>query len=82
MIMRRNRDIAMNNAKIMFAALLAAAVVTGCASHPDPIIDMKGVDPVAMQDDWDECEEYSNEVIVAKPMSSPSASRYCAGGFA
>lgn len=46
-------------------ALLAAASLAACASHPDPIIDMKGVDPVAMQADWDDCEAYSEDVNIA-----------------
>lgn len=41
------------------------AVATGCAAHPDPIIDSKGVDPDALAQDWDECEVYSQEVSVA-----------------
>lgn len=53
----------------------ALAALTGCASHPDPIIDMKGVDPVAMQTDWDDCEAYSDEVIIGK-----GAAKGAAGG--
>lgn len=37
----------------------------GCAAHPDPIIDTKGVDEELMAEDWDECEAYSEEVSVA-----------------
>jgi hypothetical protein len=47
---------------LVVAALLAA----GCAAHPDPIIDTKGVDMEAYAQDWDECEEYTEEVIVAQ----------------
>lgn len=49
--------------------ILAFGLVTflaGCAAHPDPIIDTKGVDPDAMAQDWDECEVYTEEVSVAK----------------
>ena len=42
------------------------AILAGCAAHPDPIIDTKGVDPDAMAEDWDECEAYTEEVSVAK----------------
>jgi len=54
---------------------LIGTTITGCASHPEPIIDMKGVDPVAMQDDWSDCEAYSEEVIVAR-----GAAKGAAGG--
>ncbi len=48
------------------ASFAAVALVAGCAAHPDPIIDMKGVDLEQYEEDWDECEEYTEEVIVAK----------------
>ncbi len=54
---------------------LCAILVTGCASHPDPIIDMQGVNEATMKIDWDECELYSEEVMVAK-----GAARGAAGG--
>ena len=40
--------------------------LAGCAAHPDPIIDMKGVDPDALAQDWEECEAYTDEIILAK----------------
>ena len=46
--------------------IAASALVAGCAAHPDPIIDMKGVDLDQYQEDWDECEEYTEEVLVAQ----------------
>ena len=46
--------------------LIAAALAAGCAAHPDPIIDMKGVDLDQYEQDWVECESYTEEVIVAK----------------
>ena len=49
-----------------YALIAAAALASGCAAHPDPIIDMKGVDLDQYEQDWDECESYTEEVIVAK----------------
>lgn len=46
--------------------LIAAALMTGCAAHPDPIIDMRGVDQEQFEEDWAECEVYTHEVEVAK----------------
>ena len=50
----------------LFVWLGMAVLAAGCAAHPDPIIDTKGVDPDAMAQDWDECEAYTEEVSVAK----------------
>ena len=55
----------MNKRMMTMGALVAALLASGCSSHPDPIIDMRGVDPILMQADWDECEGYSEQVIVA-----------------
>lgn len=76
------RDIAMNEVRISIAVLAAILLATGCSSHPDPIIDMKGVDPVAMQDDWDDCEAYSEQVIVAKGAATGAAGGAVAGAAA
>lgn len=61
------------------AVVLSAMSLAGCASHPDPIIDMKGVDPVAMQDDWSDCEAYSEEVIIARGAAKGAAGGAVAG---
>jgi hypothetical protein len=45
---------------------ICAVLLTGCASHPDPIIDMQGVDQAALEIDWADCEAYAEEVIVDK----------------
>ena len=58
-----------------FVLLIISAWATGCASHPDPIIDMKGVNPVAMEQDWSECESYLDQVIIGK-----GAAKGAAGG--
>ncbi len=55
-------------------ALLALAILlSGCAAHPDPIIDTKGVDPDEMAQDWDECEAFTEEIIIAKGVAKGSA---------
>jgi len=53
--------------------LTASVVLGGCAAHPDPIIDMRGVNESAMELDWDECEGYSEQVIVAKGTAKGAA---------
>jgi hypothetical protein len=63
-------------------ALIFATLVTGCASHPDPIIDMKGVNPAEMEIDWAECEAYSEEVVVARGATKGAAGGAVAGAAA
>ena len=48
------------------AVALIVSMVAGCAAHPDPIIDTKGVDPDRLAEDWDECEVYTEEIIIAQ----------------
>lgn len=45
--------------------LAMLAMLGGCAAHPDPIVDTKGVNEATLQTDWTECEAYSEQVIVA-----------------
>ena len=52
---------------------LAAAVLSACAAHPDPIIDMKGVDQEQFVQDWNECEAYTNEVQVSQGVAKGAA---------
>jgi outer membrane lipoprotein SlyB len=49
-----------------FALIAAGLLMAACAAQPDPIIDMKGVDLDQYEEDWDECELYTDEVLVAR----------------
>jgi hypothetical protein len=62
-------------------AILAVALA-GCAAHPDPIIDMKGVNPDALAVDWDECEAYADEIIIAKGAARGSTAGAAVGAIA
>lgn len=68
--------------QIRITVLTVLVVVSGCAAHPDPIIDMKGVNESAMQLDWDECEGYSEQVIIAKGSAKGAAGGAVAGAAA
>ncbi len=48
-------------------------LAAGCAAHPDPIIDTKGVDPDALAQDWRECEAYTEQIQVGKGVAKGSA---------
>lgn len=72
----------MRKASNSATAIIIAVLATGCASHPDPIIDMKGVDRAQMEIDWAECEAYSEEVIVARGAAKGAAGGAVAGAAA
>ncbi|MDH3586929.1 MAG: glycine zipper family protein [Gammaproteobacteria bacterium] len=56
-----------------YAAVLIALALGGCAAHPDPIIDTKGVDPDRLAEDWEECEAYTEEILMAKGVGKGAA---------
>jgi len=58
---------------VTLAVALIIAMVAGCAAHPDPIIDTKGVDPDRLAQDWDECEVYTEEIIIAQGVAKGAA---------
>jgi hypothetical protein len=72
----------MDKTSIGLGAALLLLAIGGCASHPEPIIDMKGVNEAAMQADWAECEAYSDQVIVAKGAAKGAAGGAAAGAAA
>ena len=57
------------------AVLLAciAAIISACAAHPDPIIDMKGVDQEQFVRDWNECEAYTEEIQMSQGVAKGAA---------
>jgi hypothetical protein len=72
----------MKHGQLSITTIIAVVALSACSSHPDPIIDMKGVDPRLMQADWDECEGYSEEVVVANGMAKGAAGGAAAGAAA
>ena len=55
------------------SCLLLVIVLGGCAAHPDPIVDTKGVDPERLAQDWDECEAYTDEILMGEGVAKGSA---------
>jgi len=72
----------MNKGTAAVTAIFCAILVTGCASHPDPIIDMQGVDESALGSDWADCESYSDQVIIARGAAKGAAGGAVAGAAA
>ena len=59
--------------------LLPGMLAAGCAAHPDPIIDTKGVDPDRLAEDWDECEAYTEEIVMAEGVGKGAAAGAAVG---
>ena len=55
----------MDHIKILLILGLTSVIV-GCAAHPDPIVDMQGVNPDLLAKDWEDCEGYSEEIAVSQ----------------
>ncbi len=65
----------------MKAILLIAAVwVAGCASHPDPIVDMKGVNVAQYEEDLAQCKSYGDEVNVGEGVAKGAVTGAVIGG--
>lgn len=56
---------------ICLSAILALA---GCVAHPEPIVDLKGVDPDVYEADRLECQAYADEVSMARGSAKGAAS--------
>jgi hypothetical protein len=61
--------------------ILGALAISGCAAHPDPIIDMQGVDPNALAKDWYECEAYTQEILISQGVVKGSATGAVVGAL-
>ena len=72
----------MNKGTATIAGVLCTILVGGCASHPEPIIDMMGVDEATLESDWADCETYSDEVIIARGAAKGAAGGAVAGAAA
>lgn len=66
---------------VSLALFMAVLLVFGCAAHPDPIIDMKGVDPNALAKDWDECEAYTQEIFISQGVAKGGATGAVVGAL-
>jgi hypothetical protein len=53
--------------------LISMALAAGCAAHPNPIIDTKGVNVAAYQRDLTECQSYAQQVQVSAGVAKGAA---------
>ena len=63
-------------------SLLVALALAGCAAHPDPIVDTKGVDQEKLARDWAECEAYTEQIAVSQGVAKGSAAGAVVGAAA
>lgn len=66
-----------NTIRLTLAGPLGAALLAGCAAHPDPIVDMQGVDSAAYQQDLYDCQGYGEQIDTATGVTKGVA----AGGW-
>jgi len=59
--------------KLKLTCLLLVIALAGCAAHPDPIVDTKGVDPEKLAQDWEECEAYTEQILISRGVAKGSA---------
>jgi len=54
------------NSKALAAMIAVLVVLAGCAAHPDPIVDMQGFNVEKFAKDWNECEKYTEEILISQ----------------
>jgi hypothetical protein len=54
-----------NMIRLKLAGPLGALLLAGCAAHPDPIVDMQGVDSAMYQQDLNDCQGYGDQIDTA-----------------
>jgi hypothetical protein len=69
----------MRNTLFLAASAIAVLGMSACASHPEPIVDMQGVDESALAADWADCTAYADQVIIAKGTARGAAGGAVAG---
>jgi phage tail tape-measure protein len=58
---------------------VAAALVAGCSSHPEPIVDTKGINLAAYQSDLVECQKYAAQINPAAGVAKGSVAGAAVG---
>lgn len=48
------------------AACLSVSLITGCVAHPEPIVDLKGINPEVFEQDLEECRAYAEQVSIVE----------------
>jgi outer membrane lipoprotein SlyB len=54
----------MRRISLLVVGLASGIFLGACAAHPDPIIDMQGVNEKQLERDWAECEGYTEQIQI------------------
>jgi hypothetical protein len=65
-----------------YRLIVLLAALAGCAAHPDPIVDMKGVDAERLARDQAECEEYADQIHVSEGVARGTGAGAAVGAVA
>ena len=63
----------MKNELKLTITIFSACALLGCASHPEPIVDMKGVSQSKYKIDWKECKSYSEKIKIQEGSAKGAA---------
>lgn len=61
---------------------LMTCAVLGCAAHPEPIVDMQGVDPVRYEHDLADCRGYAEQIPIEQGVARGAAAGAVVGAAA
>jgi outer membrane lipoprotein SlyB len=61
-------------------AVGALALLSGCSSHPGPIVDTKGVNMAHYETDLEECQAYADQVRIEKGVAKGAVAGAAVGG--
>jgi outer membrane lipoprotein SlyB len=61
-------------------SLALAFCAIACAANPDPIVDMRGVDPVLYQQDLADCKAYTRQIQTEVGVAKGAAGGAAVGG--
>lgn len=59
--------------ELLLPVCLAVVAVSACSSHPEPIVDTKGVDMSVYDADLAECSEYAEQIHAGKGVAKGAA---------
>ena len=73
-------EFSLRNVKAILTLSTTFLLFTACVSHPEPIIDTKGVNMAAYQQDLQDCTKYGEQVKISKGVTKGAAAGGAVGG--
>ena len=72
----------MHRLKLVIFTTVFSAFAAGCASHPDPIVDLQGVTAAQYERDREECAAYADQVEIEQGVARGAAVGAAVGAVA